>query len=616
MTYSCRSAGASACRMSLIRVSVASVIAVLATFALAGQASASGWKTDGVDDKGQFDTLDAALQASPTAGHTVAWMGRRNETANWTGLTSLATSGATVRMSTEFTQNDGLYFDTPTGHVTTDGSVTVTNTNTYIFVVTRPAGTGQTARYHLKNLTTGTVTRGNFTGTLNNGSSTGSTGKLWIGTYDGVGDFANAWHGLVGIWDTAMSDAQVDELWANKRTSDWYNDTAGTPTFLTELTSSTPTDLTGSASFVSYNGTVDAAETFAGWNFNGTGGEGPRSVGGYGMPFAGDGLANMQIGNADSKIVYRFRAEASFTLSSVRVYFITGPGYSAGNGGWVKMALQADDGTANHRPSGTDLASVTITDPDDAGSFRTLTLTSSYPLTAGTLYHLVFTNPYSAPVTNFTSIDDIGHDVVDSPVQPLKPDLDLMELYQLTDGSWTVNTDHTPIFTLIDSLGAGHGPGAPYVNGRSVSYLKSIGGVNQVAEIMTPTSNVTVAGAYVRVYESGTAGGALTISLQTSGGTVLGSGTVPASSINANVANWVGVSFTAVTLAAGSTYRLVLSAPAGTGSYKAFPLTEGDSAFTSPWKFTDGNFQHSTNSGAAWTSSVDDDAQFYLPLSV
>src|SRR5207237_608309 len=76
-----------------------------------------------------------------------------------------------------------------------------------------------------------------------------------------------------------------------------------------------------------------------------------------------DTLGNTQIGGTNnsstSKTSYRFRAGQSANLTSIRVYFVTGhSGYSGGTGGKIEVTLQTDDGTTNHAPSGTILASL------------------------------------------------------------------------------------------------------------------------------------------------------------------------------------------------------------------------------------------------------------------
>lgn len=333
--------------------------------------------------------------------------------------------------------------------------------------------------------------------------------------------------------------------------------------------------------------------------------EGPPAHGAYGLAIAGNGLANLEVGRYPRQVDYRFRAEASGTLASVRVYFITGSGYSAGNGGDVRVTLEGNNAGS---PSGTVLGSGTVTDPLTS-TFRTITL-SGGTVSAGSIYHLHFVNTDPAPTVNWVSLDDIGVDAPSGQRQPLVPNADLAALYRNgTTGAWTEAPRHTPIFTLTYTDGSHHGPGAPYVNARSQSALYSISGANRVAETFTPTVARSVSAASVRLRKTG-APGALTYTLRTTAGTVLRTATIPASSVPTS-ADWVKGTFaSAVTLTAGTSYRLEVSAPAG-DAYQAWPLTQGDSGFVSPWMFTDGVLQRSTSS--TWTTpSATDDLQFYL----
>jgi len=289
------------------------------------------------------------------------------------------------------------------------------------------------------------------------------------------------------------------------------------------------------------------------------------------------------------------------------VYFIFATNYYAGNGGDVRVTLEADSGGS---PSGTVLASGLVTDPL-APNFRTIAL-SPTQLTAGQIYHLRFVNVDPNPTSNWVSVDDLGNRARTTPVQPWLPDTDLAVLYRDGSGAWTHNTGHTPIFTLFHSDGSAHGPGAPYVNARSQSALHSIGGSNRIGEQFTVSGSArTVRTAAFRVKKSSGNGGALTMRLATTDGTTIDTATVPESAIPSGT-SWVKGSFgSPQTLTPGRSYRLELSAPAG-DSYQAWPLTEG-SGFASPTMFRDGAAQVSTNGGSSWsTPSGADDWQFYL----
>ena len=79
--------------------------------------------------------------------------------------------------------------------------------------------------------------------------------------------------------------------------------------------------------------------------------------------------------------------------------------YAAGNGGVIVIELQSDNG--NHQPSGTVLATATITHPADIFSFTTFypVIKMTANLTAGQYYHIVMRNTDPDPAHNWTSFD-------------------------------------------------------------------------------------------------------------------------------------------------------------------------------------------------------------------
>ena len=85
----------------------------------------------------------------------------------------------------------------------------------------------------------------------------------------------------------------------------------------------------------------------------------------YGCPWNADGLANLEIGKQQGRrISFRFRAEHSGELESAALYLVfRALGYYHGDGGQVLLELQTDDGTPEHRPSGTVVASSLVQDP-------------------------------------------------------------------------------------------------------------------------------------------------------------------------------------------------------------------------------------------------------------
>lgn len=105
------------------------------------------------------------------------------------------------------------------------------------------------------------------------------SGGVLLGARSGPSDF---WKGSLGagaVWNVALTDAQVSELWANLRTSDWWTCSAGQPRGLWELnqasTATAVTDLSGNgADQTALVGTsVLAGQDPPGWTFDGRGPE-------------------------------------------------------------------------------------------------------------------------------------------------------------------------------------------------------------------------------------------------------------------------------------------------------------------------------------------------------
>lgn len=160
-----------------------------------------------------------------------------------------------------------------------DSTTTIISSNTdwWVLSYTKAAGT-VTPRFHIKNITTGAAAAHEAGSVTNINFPSCSGGYLKIGNYDltpGIpgsaeedylGDIA-----LVGWWDgTVLSDAQCDELWANKKTSDWANNSGGAPSSLTELTSTTPIDLKGLETWVTTGAALTGPDP-TGWTFDGLG---------------------------------------------------------------------------------------------------------------------------------------------------------------------------------------------------------------------------------------------------------------------------------------------------------------------------------------------------------
>lgn len=140
----------------------------------------------------------------------------------------------------------------------------------YVMAVTWAAGT-VTERFHRIDADLGgSWTHANAGGTNGgNRAGPGTTGHWLIGyngEQSGVCDIA-----LVAAWvGIALTDAQCTELYNQKRTSDWFNNSAGPPNLLVECNTLNPSDIGITPSPMSGNAMAltGASPT---WEFNGRG---------------------------------------------------------------------------------------------------------------------------------------------------------------------------------------------------------------------------------------------------------------------------------------------------------------------------------------------------------
>lgn len=140
-----------------------------------------------------------------------------------------------------------------------------------------------------------------------------------------------------------------------------------------------------------------------------------------GNPFAGDTLANLDVGGVDgTRLAYRFRAERSGQLASLRPYIVVNTsrlGYAAGTGGTVKLTIVADDGSGlpdenqivARGEKVMELVDGHLPEPADTEEKRRQNYSaipiSGDPLIAGQLYHVVFEQIDPNPVENYVGLD-------------------------------------------------------------------------------------------------------------------------------------------------------------------------------------------------------------------
>lgn len=349
----------------------------------------------------------------------------------------------------------------------------------------------------------------------------------------------------------------------------------------------------------------------------------------YGIPWAGDSLANLEMGRqAGRHVAIRWRSTFTGSVTAIWIYHKAGAGYSLGTGGHVRMDIQSDDGTASHFPSGTVLAT--------SGSLVTANtpVVFQYPvtvpitLTAGTIYHFVFTNTDATPTANYVSKNSLDIEDHINPIQKTISNDDLAVVWQDNGPPWVRHPDRTPIFTV--DFADGTRRGQSYYDVLSVSGLKLIQGANNMVRLtFTPSQSLSVGRVWFRGWKLTGETVALLFSLKTSGGSTISSASLAAASIAVGTpgdpphgAAWYSVDLGAQALAAGTTYRLELSCAAGATGYNTWPITAGGGAFgvqlVGENRFTDGYLEFTTTGSAGWAMHAGNSAnkpQIYFETS-
>lgn len=330
---------------------------------------------------------------------------------------------------------------------------------------------------------------------------------------------------------------------------------------------------------------------------------------------------------------YRFRAKRTGYIRSVRWSNTTGGGYSGGSP-TARISLQSDDGSSFHIPSRSILSQCPTFVPASSDNAGTLsTFSTPYQVTAGQLYHIVFENLSSDTSANNYSINCIVMQNGQPSPRWGAGALDFGALLfnngaWLTQGGIATRPGYFPIMDLSYSDTAGGAivdhQGQGFVSIEQTVDL--ITGDTQVRERFVVSGGAkAVVGVVVfceRVEDTGS--GALTVSLEDSGGTALATATFPAGDFvagngarnnNAIPTPAERLLSVARTLSDGGTYYVRLSAPSGT-TYMMEPVTKGvgwgyDASLCNP----DGVRQKTTGgSGGSWTTYNNTDLQVMLRL--
>jgi hypothetical protein len=342
-----------------------------------------------------------------------------------------------------------------------------------------------------------------------------------------------------------------------------------------------------------------------------------------------DALGNTVIGGPDrTALTFRFRATWTGSVVAVRCYVIKNvngrTGYSEGDGGTMRVAMQADSGRKPHVPVGPRLATATFR-PADRGFFPLVRFATPVHVVAGRLYHVVFSNVAPDPAHNYVSINAL-YSASRLGRGPAVPNgLAVLESDPGGGGAarWAPRRSgaHEYYLPILDVVGgAGQHTGLGYME---VWDPKPIGADAMVRQLLrAPGGGSTrVDGAWLRVSRRGGARDELVLRLVRSDGRVLASASVAPDKVPASDAGWLHVRFSKpVSLASGSGLALTASA-ASADSYEAFPIRKGSGYGFDRRTFFNGGYAQ-FNDGSGWVGwdqwgghdRHDSDLQFALDL--
>lgn len=236
---------------------------------------------NGTSNYVEFGTLTGALASLTAGAHTLVMLVKRGTaTAGFYDPFAICDSArSTVYAASKFELNvpNGLAYDISRAGAGDDNTNHGSATVWYMMAIT--VGTADTPdvnfhyRDHTANAawthTTGDVVSPGYAAAGTPGAGGFVQHGRWL-----TGDFFNGLIGVVGAFAASLTNAQLDELKANDRTSDWWNCSAGHPAHLAQcnVAAASLVDLSGLSTVV----TPVSAPTLTGadpdrWTFDGTG---------------------------------------------------------------------------------------------------------------------------------------------------------------------------------------------------------------------------------------------------------------------------------------------------------------------------------------------------------
>ncbi len=322
-------------------------------------------------------------------------------------------------------------------------------------------------------------------------------------------------------------------------------------------------------------------------------------------------IASQNLTNAAYRTSFRFTAQSSKSVNTIRVYLHTENGTSP----TYRYGLQ---GNTAGNPSGVWLGSTTL--QATSTGWQTISLSPAVAITAGTTYHLVVQyESGTIAVNRFIALR------VTTPLNSLiplnnNPDTQSNVLRSLNSGgTWSVDNNQ-PVYML--GFNDGSFEGNPYISLTENNPERIFSG-GYVGEQFTPSSTVTATQVTFEAKKIGIPVGDLMVALYDVSAASLVEQGVLASSAAIGV-NYGPFSFSFVTprtLTAGTTYRIYVFSSAQNNASNFFRVRRIDTTNSAvynnlTYNGTTSFLTRSTDSGGTWTPFVESDVGgYYFTLS-
>lgn len=235
---------------------------------------------NGTNQYFERSTLTGGLESVTVGAHTLVMLVRRGSAGFFQDPFAIANSARTlvyagIKFRDTSAPANAVAYDASRLGVD-DGTAWTSTTNWLMTAVTLDTADTPDAVFHRRDHTANaawTHINGSGSPAYGGASTPGSSGIMQHGRWL-TGDWFNGDVALVGAWAARLTNAQLDELKANDRTSDWWNCSVGPPLYLVEcnLAEASLVDLAGHSVRVA----PANAPTLTGgdpdrWTFDGTG---------------------------------------------------------------------------------------------------------------------------------------------------------------------------------------------------------------------------------------------------------------------------------------------------------------------------------------------------------